>query len=101
MIFPLLFSGNNDKKKTNLKKHVVKSLKKEDRKYNSMIEMYEKFTEEMIKVSIVMEEKWKEELNSILKYYSNGKKGKSRNPRNQYQNADQLVQLFQHQGQEI
>lgn len=75
MIFPLLFSSNSGNKKFNLKKYVLKLLKKEKKEYSLMIDTYRRFTQELINVSIIMEERWNEELNSILKYYRKDKKG--------------------------
>jgi hypothetical protein len=78
MIFPLLFSSSNENKKSKFKKYILDTLKSDNKKkniYNDIIETYKRFTREMINVSIIMEEKWNEELNSILKYYQKDKKG--------------------------
>lgn len=73
MIFPLLFESSSGNKKFYLKKYVLKLLKKEKKQYSQLIDTYRRFTQELINVSIIMEERWLEELDSIMKYYRKDK----------------------------
>ena len=74
VIFPLLFLNHNKNERNSLKKHVLNSLKVDER-FVELIDKYKKFTQELIKVSNLMEEKWVDDINSALKYFSNNTKG--------------------------